>query len=291
MYLWNQSEERLNRFAGLLKGERLTFQIHYWGTVRHLTANVVHKHSFYEICYVNGGTATYAEGDAEYPLREGVLFCSRPGVYHQIKDVDRLDLLFVAFEPDETQSDANEFELYDRALKQGAVWLENQAISPSVQLWKSLLLPEGPLRPMPVSLLPQLAHALLVSFQAPLGGALKPEPVQQASNNALLINRAKLYIRDNLSGNLTLPEVAHYLNLSERHLSRLFAGSILESFSMLVRSERVRAAERLLARTNDPIKEIAERTGFASVHYFTRTFTRAKGISPAAFREASRRNE
>ncbi|WP_028611370.1 AraC family transcriptional regulator [Paenibacillus harenae] len=290
MYHWMKSEERLNRFAGLIKGSKLTFHIHYWGAVQHLKSNDVHKHSFYEICYVNAGTGKYVEGDFEFPLHEGVFFCSRPNIYHQIRDVHELDLLFVAFEPDEKQSSADEFEQYDYALKHNAVWQEGVSAAPAVQLWKSLLIPAEPGRSLPVFLLPQLAHALLASFPSLPGNTRRQEPPQLASNNALLINRAKLYIRDNLGGSLSLLEVARYLNLSERHLSRLFGSSIHESFSSLVRRERVRAAEQLLAQTDTPIKEIAERAGFSSVHYFTRTFTKAKGISPAAFREASREN-
>ena len=37
-------------------------------------------------------------------------------------------------------------------------------------------------------------------------------------------------------------------------------------------------AELMLQHTQEPIKVIAERTGFSSVHYFTRLFTKFKGI-------------
>lgn len=290
MYHWPKSEERLNRYARLLQGDRLTLHVYYWGVVQNLASNVVHKHSFFEICYVNGGSGIYVEGDAEYPLYEGVMFCSRPNQSHQIKDVNDLDILFVAFEPDEIHSNTDDFQLYCSSLNTGAIWVEMTVHSPTVQIWKSLLIPSESSSAVPISLLPQLAHALIVSFSSLLGRTGKrPEAVPLASNAALLINRAKLYIRDNLRSNLTLAEVARYINISERHLSRLFAQSIHESFSSLVRNERIRAAEQMLAHTLDPIKDIAERSGFSSVHYFTRIFAGEKGIPPAAFREASRR--
>ena len=284
MYHWSKSEERLNRYAGRLDGESLSFLVHYWGTVRHLTANSLHRHSFVEICYVNGGTGVYLEGDRTYPLYPGVAFCTRPGQLHQIKDVHDLNLLSVAYDAREKPSASDVTAAYLEALRRCDVWTEFASESPAIQLWKSMLVRSEADDSLPASLLPKLAHALLESFPALFGAARNLDAAPSYSTTVQLVQRAKLYIRDNLSGPLSLPEVATYLNVSERQLSRLLAGSIHESFSSMVRTERIRAAELLLQQTHDPIKLIAERTGFSSVHYFTRLFTQFKGISPAAYR-------
>ncbi|WP_337103357.1 AraC family transcriptional regulator [Paenibacillus sp. YIM B09110] len=291
MINWQVSVDRLNRIPRVLEGDQLTFHTYYWGAEQHLPANVVHKHSFFEICYVDGGSGVYTEEGKTYPLYEGVAFCSRPGIYHQIKDVNGLDLLFVTFEPIEEHSSAEKFSRYYERLERGSVWLDKKELSPIVQLWKSMLAQSEPGGIVPSSVLPQLASSLLASFPnlfSPLEHEAElPSP---RANAAHLIRRAKLYIRDNLASSLTLPDIARYLSISERHLSRLFASGIHESFSATVRLERIRAAEKLLGETEIPIKEIAEQVGFSTVHYFTRTFSQAKGVPPAAYREASRRN-
>ncbi|WP_169086957.1 AraC family transcriptional regulator [Paenibacillus sp. PL91] len=291
MYNWPKSEERLNRYARLLQGESLTIHVYYWGTVQNLATNAVHKHSFFEVCYVAGGTGFYEEGGVAYPLHEGVLFCSRPNIRHQIRNVDQLDLLYAAFELDEKLSKPDEFDFYNHALNTGPIWMENQQHSPTAEIWRSLLIPSDECFAVPIAVLQQLAHALILTFPTIVGGKNRSsETILPASNAAILISRAKLYIRDNLGGAITLSEVARYINVSERHLSRLFSQSVHESFSMLVRHERIRAAEQLLSQTAIPIKTIAEQCGFSSVHYFSRTFAEAKGIPPAAFRVASRRS-
>lgn len=284
---WLRSEERLNRQARLLQGEELSFHVYYWGVVRHLAANPVHKHSFLEICYVDGGTGIYMEDEREYSLSEGVLFCSKPGVVHQIRDVNELNLLFVAFEPDESLSDTAKLTSYLERLGQGAVWMEHLSDSPIARLWKSLLVPDTNVGALSYGVLPVLAHALLASFPDTLGTERRPGRMPVQTDASFLVQRAKRYIRDNLAGTLTLPEIARHLNVSERHLSRLFSENILESFTVTVRNERVRAAEKLLIQTRTPIKEIAEQVGFSSVHYFTRSFTQVKGMPPAAYREAN----
>lgn len=291
MIHWHGSVDRLNRLPRVLESGHLTFHTYYWGAEQQLPANHVHKHSFFEICYVDGGTGIYTEEGKSYPLYEGTAFCSRPDIYHQIKDVNGLDLLFVAFEPVEEHSDTEKFNRYYGALEHGAVWLNNKERSPIVQLWKSMLAQSEPYGMVPSSVLPQLACSLLASFPNLFGsGGRDAEPPFPRSNSAYLIRRAKLYIRDNLAGSLTLSELARYLSISERHLSRLFASGTHESFTAIVRLERIRAAEKLLAESDAPIKEIAEQVGFSSVHYFTRTFSDVKGVPPAAYREASRRN-
>jgi len=100
-----------------------------------------------------------------------------------------------------------------------------------------------------------------------------------------LLYQAKLYIRDNLSVPIHSKELANYLHISERHLSRLFARETGASLSDYVRKERVRKAETLLKTSILSIQEIAEETGFSSVHYFTRLFKQATGLSPGQYRK------
>ncbi|MDQ6419125.1 AraC family transcriptional regulator [Paenibacillus sp. LHD-117] len=284
MYQWDKSGERLNRFAGLLEGESVSFLIHYWGVEEDLPANPVHKHSFFELCYVNGGTGVYTEGETSHSLYPGVAFCSRPNVYHQIKDVTGLNLLFVAFEAIEDVHGDHQLESYNRSLLQSASWIDNVGESPTVQIWKSMLLRHPSASSLPVSLLPKLAYSLLRSAPYLLGAPNNADSTPVSASASQIVKRAKRYIRDNLDRPLSLSEVARYLNISERQLSRLIAGSIHESFTSIVHTERIRAAELLLTNTTEPIKAIAEQTGFSSVHYFTRLFSEAKGIPPGAFR-------
>jgi AraC-like DNA-binding protein len=104
------------------------------------------------------------------------------------------------------------------------------------------------------------------------------------TGSGTLLHRAKLFVKDNLAQPLTLEDVAAYLHISPRHLSRLFSIQLGVPYSSFVRQERIRAAAELLATTDRSIKHIAEETGFASVHYFTRVFTAEKGVTPGQFR-------
>ncbi|MBR3924201.1 MAG: helix-turn-helix domain-containing protein, partial [Kiritimatiellae bacterium] len=52
---------------------------------------------------------------------------------------------------------------------------------------------------------------------------------------------------------------------------------------------RLETAHRLVTSSTAPFAEIAERSGFASIHYFTRSFTAAFGTSPSRLRNGKTR--
>lgn len=284
--MWNmkESEERLNRTALTLTGEDVTFRVHFWGIAMHHYDNPVHKHSFFEACYVWGGEGEYEESGTVYALREGTLFLSRPGVTHQIRSATGLSLLYVAFELDESNSTDTEKDRYRRLAEHAEVCVRDAADSPTVHLWRSLLdkehwrLSDGAVT--------AAAHALLRSFAdvfSPQRLAVSPRRSRPAD---MLLLRAKLFIRDNLERPITLASVADYLHVSERHISRIFAEGIHESFNGYVRSTRIQHAKYLLKTTDLAIKDIAVKTGFATVHSFTRAFVREAGLPPARYRAA-----
>lgn len=85
-----------------------------------------------------------------------------------------------------------------------------------------------------------------------------------------------------------LAEVAAASKLSPFHFLRLFRGSLgVTPHQYLVRS-RLRNAARLLADEDRSISAIALDVGFADLSNFVRTFHRAAGVSPRAFRKLSR---
>jgi len=286
MYLFRESEAMLNRLAVRPEQQQAVFTVHYWGAQEKLPSNPVHKHTFFEACYVLGGEGIYMDEMTEYPLRPGVMFVSRPGAVHQIRTSDGLRILFVAFEPEETGTAEAIMEAF-RRLADGKVLVEDASRTAAARLWEALLIRADEPGQLPPAAVASAAGALLMSLPAVFGESPAHASSRPRFNHDLL-RQAKLYIRDNLSSRLSLADTARYLNVSERHLSRLFAGGIDESFTDYVRRERVRFAARLLAETDLPIKSIAEMAGFSSVHYFTRTFTRTKAMAPGRFRAKTR---
>ncbi|WP_309120700.1 AraC family transcriptional regulator [Paenibacillus sp.] len=280
----NQSNAFLNDYAVTLRGTDVSYYVHYWGGETQLLTNHVHKHSFFEICYILDGEGEYEEGANRIPLSPGVVFLSRPHLQHQIKSENGLFILFLAFELLEAESSPAAIDRFHRMAKTDSYWFESTADHPIPQLWSALISTAIE----PCSFLDDhvlsLSRALVTSFEAAFNRRKPPQQEKPARpNTSTFVHRAKLYIRDNLSQSLKLSDVADYLHISPRHLSRLFAGELGQTFTNYVRKERVRQAAALLTTTDWSIKRIAEATGFDTVHYFANVFKAETGLPPGEF--------
>jgi hypothetical protein len=60
---------------------------------------VVHRHNFFEPCFILKGKGIFQHGHAEYPVQAGDLIISDPGVFHEIHALGKqpLELFFTSF--------------------------------------------------------------------------------------------------------------------------------------------------------------------------------------------------
>jgi AraC-like DNA-binding protein len=87
---------------------------------------------------------------------------------------------------------------------------------------------------------------------------------------------------------IDLHALASEMGLSAYHFLRLFARVLgVTPHQYLIRS-RLRHAARLLASGERPVTDVALDVGFQDLSNFVRTFRRAAGVPPAAFRRAAR---
>jgi transcriptional regulator GlxA family with amidase domain len=99
---------------------------------------------------------------------------------------------------------------------------------------------------------------------------------------------AILWIEANLSQTLANGPLAALCCLSEDYFIRRFRECVGQSPAQYIQERRVTRAAQQLLFTAHSIERIAEETGFGSRCYFTRVFTRQTGVTPAAYRKASR---
>ncbi len=100
--------------------------------------------------------------------------------------------------------------------------------------------------------------------------------------------KAALWLDEHSHQAVTLEDAASDLELSPFHFLRLFARVLgVTPHQYLVRS-RLKRAARLLSGDDRSITDIAIDVGFNDLSNFVRTFHRAAGVSPRAFRNAAR---
>lgn len=278
----------LNKYIHCLSQNGVSFRVHYWGVMPKHYNNLLHKHSYFEVCYVVDGDGEYIEGDCVYKLEKNKLFLSRPEVLHQIKSESGLFLLYIGFELIESESNDKWLKVMEQIKECTEFLIEVEEEASFVLLWESLLFHASKKDHLFFEeILLNTAYSLLLSllerFSRP---TLYHYLNQEVSNEEAspILSQAKLYIQDNLSDALKLNDIAKHLHISSRHLSRIFVKELGVSYSEYVKNERVQKSVTLLKTTNLSIKDISEQTGFKNVHYFTRVFTATVGNSPGNFR-------
>ncbi len=116
--------------------------------------------------------------------------------------------------------------------------------------------------------------------------ARKPTEVKTRDRRRAV--EAASWIEANSQQPIDLDAAADRAGISPFHFLRLFAKVLgVTPHQYLVRS-RLRQAARLLIEEDTAITEIAYDVGFNDLSNFVRTFHRAAGVSPGAFREAAR---
>jgi AraC family transcriptional regulator len=86
----------------------------------------------------------------------------------------------------------------------------------------------------------------------------------------------------------SLRELGDVAGVSPEHFSREFRRLYGTSAAQYLRRLRLEWAAERLRRPDDPLVEIASAAGFADQSHFTRRFKRQFGVTPGAFRAASR---
>ena len=96
------------------------------------------------------------------------------------------------------------------------------------------------------------------------------------------------YVAEHYMEQISLSTLAEKLNYSMPYISRRFKADVGISFVEYLQNYRIMQSCRLLSTSRRNVADVAERVGYKDVKFFVMLFKRITGISPAAFRRASK---
>lgn len=101
------------------------------------------------------------------------------------------------------------------------------------------------------------------------------------------VQKAITLIEADLGSSLNLRTLAHSLNISSSYLSSLFKKETGQTLTDYILSRRMEQARQLLSRTKLQVQTVAQHCGIMDVHYFSKLFKKATGMTPKEFRQAA----
>ncbi|MFI9203098.1 AraC family transcriptional regulator [Streptomyces sp. NPDC053048] len=254
-------------------------------------AGYPHRHTFYEIVYVTGGSGAHVIDLVRRPLRPPHLCVLLPGQVHYWERASDLSGVLMLFTEDFLLARPGDRHLL-RALGERS-WLHLPP-GPGAEPGEDAAGIGALVRSMErectaradgyVSVLEAYLHILLVR-------ALRLPAAREhgtATGRAAEVSREfGLLLTESAGADGSVGAYAARLGVSVGHLNEVVKQATGRTPGELVRAARLLEAKRLLTGSALAVGQVARRVGFTDPAYFCRFFRRETGISPGAFRRAA----
>lgn len=240
-----------------------------------------HSHRFYQMVVVAEGESKISLNGELVAAAAGDLFFIPPGVMHSLQPNEGRMTTY------EVKIDLNS----EMAEMLSAVPLRVEGGADRVRELLSFAAEEAlarhPHYRRMIDLAVESALLLLARAHVPTPTAGIPL-VSRVEGNPSGIAAVREFLQENYHERITLSLLASRFSLTREHLCRTFTAAYGVSPIHFLNECRHAHACRLLTETDKTVTEIAAATGYSSIHYFSRAFSSAAGISPYEYRRRNR---
>lgn len=251
------------------------------------------QHDFWELVYVDKGEATVLSDGVRYALRQGEMFFHKPNESHaaMANGVVAPNMVILSFGCTSPAMDwfagrrltirEEEKELLSRILKEAFAAFEPPFDDPyTTELVRGERSPFG--SEQIIGLLLELLLIRLRRYDEAAESPRAMSSLKKRSNNEL-VQRIMNYMQENVTGNLTFSQVCRYSAQSATNLKTIFKSVTGMGVMEYYRGLKIDEAKRMMREGHHNITQIADHLGYASVHYFSRHFKQATGMTPSEY--------
>lgn len=114
--------------------------------------------------------------------------------------------------------------------------------------------------------------------------------INEMQQSETVVEKAKRFIQLNYSRNITNQDVADHVFLTPGYLAKIFKAKTGKYINNYINECRINAAREMLLQTDDSITDIAMRSGFDNISYFSTVFKKITGDTPYEFRKKYRQH-
>lgn len=252
------------------------------------------RHDFWELLYVDKGEVEVMADEVGYRLKRGDMIFHKPNEFHNVfaNGVVAPNLVVAAFvctspamsyfEGKILQAGEDERELLARLVNEARDAFTNPLDDPGTIRMERAGSSAFGSEQMIGMLLEQMLIRLVRRGAEPTASVKESSSVKKRSDNDL-VRRVIAYMEENVAGSLTFSAVCRYSAQSATNLKTIFKSATGRGVMEYYRWLKIEQAKVLLREGNGNITQIADKLGYASVHYFSRYFKQATGMTPSEY--------
>lgn len=126
---------------------------------------------------------------------------------------------------------------------------------------------------------------LLAVFSSHLSSISNQVMVQESTAESPVVTKARTYIQEHYTGEISVGEVARAVNMSTFYFCKVFKSGTGLTFTDYLARLRVEAVKHQMLNPHVRVSEAAFAAGFQSLSQFNRVFRRVAGESPSDYRD------
>lgn len=269
-------------------GNATEFEIMRFDEIEEPEVDDVHKHTFYEIIWIEQGNSRQTIDYKMYEMAPNSLFFISPNQVHEFEAWQPLKGGSLMFTEDFFLLNHNnkdrlfELSFLDNFYANPALNLDELAFK-ELKHTIDLMATEQNRIDSNFIILQSLLHVLLAQVQRCVDSKEK-KPV--ARNYLVLYKRFKYLLDNHFHENKAAAFYADQLYITTHHLNKIVKEVTGKTTGELIRSRSILEAKRLLTFTDATISEISASLNFFDSSYFAKIFKADSNISPLGFKKA-----
>lgn len=235
-----------------------------------------HTHYFTELFYVLGGTGNFCVEEECFPLSPNDFVLVNSNIEHTeiSKKKDPLEYIVLGIDGLNFLIDGNKeyMHLHFRSTEKEIIFYFKSILKEMERKEKNY-----------EKVCHNLLDTLIIQLTRRTNSAVDLLSAQKKVSREC--SRAKRYIDSNYSEEITLDKLADVARLNKYYFAHTFTEIYGISPINYLIQKRIFISQELLTSTDMSLSEISQQCGFSSPSYFSQSFHKACGITPATYRK------
>lgn len=262
------------------------FEITQFDQMEEPEVDDLHKHTFYEIIWIEKGRSRQVIDNVEYEISPGSLFFISPGqlhIFEEWRPVIGGSIMFT--ESFFLLNYLDKDKLFELSFLDN--FYSHPVFRPDKSKFAEILQTihaidkERKRKDYSTSIVQALLHILLLQIQRCLDSQTE-SPVSKKS--IILYKKFKGLIDAHFTSNLGVSDYASQLAVTQHHLNTIAKEVTGKTATEVIRTRVILEAKRLLSFTDNSVSEISSHLGYFDSSYFAKVFKAETGISPLEFK-------